>query len=111
MSVFVSRVDRGGIDWPAIGEWTRGMGVNRLETFAKNLDISEALQTDLLNSVPTPWARLLLFEAALYDAEHPAHEEVVDQWRGLLGTIALSELLRLPFDSPVHINLNEVPDS
>ena len=111
MSVYVSRVRREGIDWPPVGEWKRGMGINRLETFAKNLDISDALQTDLLNSVPTPWARLLLFEAALYDAEHPAHEEVVDQWRGLLGTIALSELLRLPFDSPVHINLNEVPDS
>lgn len=111
MSVYVSRVRREGIDWPPVGEWKRGMGINRLETFAKNLDISDALQTDLLNSVPTPWARLLLFEAALYDPEHPAHEEVVDQWRGLLGTIALSELLRLPFDSPVYVNLNDVPDS
>jgi hypothetical protein len=101
-------VKRDGIDWPPIGEWKRGMGVNRLETFAKNLDISEAQQTDLLNSVPTPWARLLLFESALYDVDHPAHGDVVDQWRGLLGTIALAELLRLPFQSPIHIDLKQL---
>lgn len=111
MSVYVSRVKRESIDWPPVGEWKRGMGVNRLETFAKNLDISEALQTDLLNSVPTPWARLLLFESALYDPDHPAHADVVDQWRGLLGTIALAELLRLSFNAPVHINLNEIPSN
>jgi hypothetical protein len=85
------------------------MGVNRLETFAKNLVINENVQTDLLNSVPTPWARLLLFEAALYDLDHPAHADIVDQWRGLLGTIALAELLRLPFNSPIHIDLSEIP--
>lgn len=112
MSIYISRLTtRHGIDWPPIGDWKRGMGVNRLETFAKNLDISDAVQTDLLNSVPTPWARLLLFESALYDQDHPAHAEVVDQWRGLLGTIALSELLRLPFNSPVNIDLHDIADS
>lgn len=109
MSVYVSKLNRQGIDWAAPGYWQRGMGVNRLETFAKNLDVSGAPQTDLLNSVPTPWARLLLFEAALYDRDHPAHYDIVDQWRGLLGVIALSELLHLRFDAARIIELSAVP--
>jgi hypothetical protein len=84
------------------------VGVDRLETFARNLDISDAARTDLLNSVPTPWARLLLFESALYDPQHPAHPDVVDQWRGLLGLVALHDVLRLPFDASRRVNLREL---
>jgi hypothetical protein len=110
MSIYISRlVNRQGLDWPTVGTWKQGMGVNRLETFAKNLEISDAARTDLLNSVPTPWARLLLFEMALYDPEHPAHPDVVNQWRGLLGVVALSDFLRLHFDAPRRIDLQQLP--
>jgi hypothetical protein len=88
---------RDGIEWPStVGTWKRGESINRLETFANNLDVSQASgDTDLLNSVPTPWARLLLFENALYKEKHPSHRDVEAQWRGLLGVIALAEPLRL----------------
>lgn len=112
MSIYISKlVTRQGIDWPSVGTWKRGMGVNRLETFAKNFDISDVAQTDLLNSVPTPWARLLLFEAALYDPDHPSHQDVVDQWRGMLGVIALYDILRLRFGAPRRIDLRQFPAS
>lgn len=88
---------RDGIEWPTpVGTWKQGENVNRLETFANNLDVSKVpADTDLLNSVPTPWARLLLFESALYKGKHPSHQDIEDQWRGLLGVIALAAPLRL----------------
>lgn len=91
---------RDGIQWPTpVGTWKQGESLNRLETFANNLDVSQTPgDTDLLNSVPTPWARLLLFESALYKNQHPAHKDVEDQWRGLLGVIALAGPLRLNID-------------
>src|ERR1700752_730088 len=90
---------RDGIEWPTpVGTWKQSDNPNRLETFANNLDISQAPNnTDRLNSVPTPWARLLLFESALYKDQHPAHQDVEDQWRGLLGVIALA--------GPLHLNI------
>ena len=90
---------RDGISWPSpAGTWKQNESVNRLETFANNLDVAQAPgDTDLLNSVPTPWARLLLFESALYNEKHPAHQDVEDQWRGLLGVLALAQPLRLNF--------------
>ena len=91
------QVGRDRIEWPTpIGTWKQNEGINRLETFADNLDVSQSpADTDLLNSVPTPWARLLLFEAALYNTRHPSHRDIEDQWRGLLGVLALATPLRL----------------
>lgn len=105
MSQYISKLNEGdngnsgrdGIEWPTpVGTWKQGENVNRLETFANNLDVSKVpADTDLLNSVPTPWARLLLFESALYKEKHPSHRDIEDQWRGLLGVIALAGPLRL----------------
>jgi hypothetical protein len=99
MSSLVTRLREGGrngIEWPSVGTWKQNENINRLETFADNLDVSKQNEnSDLLNSVPTPWARLLLFENALYRDTHPSHEDIKDQWRGLLGVIALAAPLRL----------------
>jgi hypothetical protein len=100
MSQFITKLGedgRDGLEWPTpVGTWKQGESINRLETFANNLDVSQSsTDTDLLNSVPTPWARLLLFESALYKEKHPSHKDIEDQWRGLLGVIALAAPLRL----------------
>lgn len=78
------------------GSWSRNTSFNKLATLAKNLDTSKLTNyPDKLRSVPTPWARLLLFESALYDKDHPAHREIRDQWRGLLGVLGLADVLGL----------------
>jgi hypothetical protein len=46
-------------------------------------------------SIPSPWARLLLFQHALFSPTHPAHARIVSEWRGLLGCIALDGYLPL----------------
>lgn len=98
MSQYVTKLrDRDGIQWPTpVGTWQQEEDINRLDMFANNLDVSQAaVDTDLLNSVPTPWARLLLFESALYRTSHPSHRDIEDQWRGLLGVLALADPLQL----------------
>ncbi len=80
---------RDGIKWKQPGEWQQE-SITRLSDFAVKLEVTQsATQTDMLNSVPVPWARLLMFETALFNSGHPAHAEIVEQWRGLLGLIAL----------------------
>jgi hypothetical protein len=46
-------------------------------------------------SIPSPWARLMLFQHALFSPTHPAHARIVSEWRGLLGCIALDGYLPL----------------
>jgi hypothetical protein len=87
---------RDGLNYPKPGSWMRNVSFNKLATLAKNLDTSRSKNhPDKLHSIPTPWARLLLFESALYEKDHPAHAEVTNQWRGLLGLIGLAEVLGL----------------
>src|SRR5436309_850049 len=89
-------ITRDGLNYPTPGAWIRNVSFNKLATLAKNLDTSKSrTNTDKLHSVPTPWARLLLFETALFERDHPAHEEVRAQWRGLLGLIGLANILGL----------------
>lgn len=108
MSQYVPKLQtRDGINWPdLLGTWQQGTDVNLLSTFAANLDVSQTPGSrDLLSSVPAPWARLLLFENALFDSVHPAHEAVTDQWRGMLGLIALAAPLGIKLDAPTTIDL------
>lgn len=101
-------VTRNGLDYAGPGTWMRNVSFNKLATLAKNLNTTETkTDSDKLHSVPTPWARLLLFETALFDRDHPAHLEVRSQWRGLLGLIGLANLLGLKDRLTVStINLN-----
>jgi flavodoxin len=110
MSHFMPKLHEDGRNdttWPAPGTWKQGQDISHLAIFADKLDVSKASKdTDLLNSVPTPWARLLLFETALFDTRHPSHKEILKQWRGLLGTIAFSRALGLNVKaSDLTINL------
>ena len=52
------------------------------------------------------WARPLLFEIALYDKDHPMHDCVVGEWRGLLAMLALKEQRKFPLET----KLITIPD-
>jgi hypothetical protein len=103
---------RDGLEYPDAGKWQRNVSFNKLQVLAKNLDTSRAKDhPDKLHSVPTPWARLLLFESALFDRDHPAHDEVTQQWRGLLGLLAMANVLGLKDVLDCRpINLNKTPE-
>ncbi len=89
-----------GADWAPHGG---GLGV-----LAKYSDALVVMGRDTpaerLKSIPTPWSRLLIFEQALFAEQHPAHTQVLGEWRGLLAAIALSRYLGLRLETePVDL--------
>lgn len=110
MSRFTPELNRNGIQWQEpVGTWKEEQDIVHLATIAEKLVIPrDNSHTDLLNSIPTPWSRLLLFENALYNPQHPAHADILDQWRGLMGLLALAEPLGLniqPSSKEYTVNL------
>lgn len=70
-------------------------GLNTLADYAGSLEIGGVdAPPERLKSVPTPWARLVVFEHALFEENHPAHSAVVREWRGMLGCLALQQYER-----------------
>lgn len=94
--------------------WGRHLGTPVMGEYSRAL-VTPAMtsQPERMKSLPTPWARLLLFEQALFSGPkskganqaastaHPAHRAILNEWRGLMGVIALSERLgiALSFES------------
>ena len=78
------------------GTWI-GVPGTALNNIADNLSIIkiDAKFIDI-DSIPCMWARPLLFEIALYDTDHPMHDCVVGEWRGLLAMLALKEQRKFP---------------
>ena len=76
---------------PAKGTW-QPVPADALNNIAENLAVTkiDAKFIDI-DSIPSMWARPLLFEIALYDKDHPMHDCVVGEWRGLLAMLALKE--------------------
>ncbi len=112
MSRFTPEMDRDGIQWQEpVGAWKQAQDIAHLATIAEKLVIPPDLEnTDMLNSIPTPWSRLLLFENALYNHRHPSHGEVLDQWRGLLGLLALANPLGIKIEPSIEPHMIDVPD-
>ena len=76
---------------PKTGTWEQVRTV-ALNNIADNLQVTKVDGKYIdIDSIPSMWARPLLFEIALYDEEHPMHECVVDEWRGLLAMFAFKE--------------------
>ena len=91
---------------PRTGTWEQVSGV-ALNNIADNLQVTkvDAKYIDI-DSIPSMWARPLLFEIALYDEDHPMHECVVGEWRGLLAMLALKEQRKFPLET----KLITIPD-
>lgn len=73
------------------GDWIRRES-GELENIRQSLDLTATgANFTQANSIPSMWARPLLFEMALYDSTHPMHERILGEWRGLLAMLALKE--------------------
>jgi hypothetical protein len=83
----------GGAEWSG---HQSGLGV--LGQYSTALDVPTLdVPPERVKSVPSPWARLLLSEHALFSKRHPLHSAVQEEWRGLLGVVALADYLAVPF--------------
>ncbi len=81
---------------PKKGAWQKVPPV-ALKNIAENLKVTKVAgkYTDI-DSIPSMWARPLLFQIALYDTDHPMHDIIVGEWRGLLAMLALKERRNFP---------------
>ena len=78
------------------GRWEK-RDSTELERISEGLDIANTKITSAeVDSIPSMWARPLLFEMALYDTRHPLHTRILGEWRGLLAMLALKEWCEFP---------------
>ena len=78
------------------GRWEKRESAE-LERISEGLDVADTkIASAEVDSIPSMWARPLLFEMALYDTRHPMHGRVLGEWRGLLATLALKEWCDFP---------------
>ena len=94
---------------PKTGTWEEVPDI-ALNNIAENLAVTkvDAKYIDI-DSIPSMWARPLLFEIALYDKDHPMHECVLGEWRGLLAMLALKEQRKFSLETKL-ITIPEVDD-
>lgn len=90
---------------PVAGSW---LPVNRreIEALSQGLEINESARRRAATSLPDVWARPLLFHSAIRPhSDHPLRQDLVEEWRGLLSLIALSDYYKLKLElEPVVID-------
>lgn len=92
---------------PKPGTWQQVPPV-ALNNIADNLQVTKVdAQFIDIDSIPSMWARPLLFEIALYDKAHPMHDCVVGEWRGLLAMLALKEQRKFSLETKLITIPNE----
>lgn len=90
---------------PVPGSWVT-VSRREIEALSQGLEVGEGALERGAPSVPDVWARALLFHSAIRPkSEHPLHERLIEEWRGLLSLVALSEYYGLQLQlEPVTID-------
>jgi hypothetical protein len=84
----------------AAGQWNFA-GPAMFNQIARDLDYDVPPNTQI-NSVPSPWARAMQIQSAILDPNYPTRDGLLQQYQGLLATLALCEIKKL------RIEANEV---
>ncbi|BFM40498.1 hypothetical protein [Synechocystis sp. LKSZ1] len=88
----------------APGQWNIA-DVPLFNRIGSSLDFDTGIYNEI-NSIPSPWSRALQFISAIRNDRYPSRQWLIEQYRGLLATIALSENLNLGLQA-VRINLQD----
>lgn len=76
---------------PVAGSWVP-VSRREIEALSQGLEVGEGARVRGAMSVPDVWARALLFHSAIRPkSAHPLRDDLVEEWRGLLSLVALSE--------------------
>lgn len=84
--------EKANFQWPdARARW---VDANRkvMLAVAAGITVDRKSQTQDISSIPDIWARPLLCREALSEPAHPKHEQVTQEWRGLLSLLALHKV-------------------
>lgn len=90
------------------GKWSEDQSHRRLTILANAIKVPP--DATEVHSLPDPWARVMLFDRALYDEEHPLHMQILGEWRGLLALLGLRERMGFQNLSAVSVQLPEAGD-
>ncbi len=94
------------------GKWVP-RNASELKLISDGLNVAKQGVTPTeVDSIPSMWARPLLFQMALYDDKHPVHTQVLGEWRGLLAMLALKEWSEFPITTEqVEIDVAKNPEA
>jgi len=73
-------------------------GTNLLDQVSEAIKAPDSSKTKSVSSIPTMFARPLLFKMALFDKNHPLHKDITDEWRGLMSCFILAQQLQLKIE-------------
>lgn len=80
-----------GITLPKKGQWA-DMGSKIILDIANGIEITEKASKRGISSIPDIWARPLMFQSAIrQNSKHPLKERLINEWRGLMSLLALSD--------------------
>lgn len=90
---------------PVAGSWLP-VSPRDIEALSQGLEVNESARRRMATSLPDVWARPLLFHSAIRPhAAHPLRQELLEEWRGLLSLLALSDYYKLKLElEPVVID-------
>jgi hypothetical protein len=101
------REDMRHLATPDRGRWKDDIGSGDfLKRFAQDIYLKGEIQdSHVSHSVPSVFARPIIFQQAMADETSPLHKLVVAEWRGLLSLVALQQyagfnLQAVPYDVP-----------
>src|SRR5213075_2980343 len=90
---------------PVAGSW-QTVSRREIEALSQGLEIGEGARKREATSLPDVWARPLLFHSAIRPhSDHPLRQQIIEEWRGLLSLIALSDYFGIKLElEPVVID-------
>jgi hypothetical protein len=80
-----------------------------MKAISEGIEITAKAMEKGVSSIPDIWARPLLFQMALFNNRHPLHEQVLNEWRGIISTLILSKIQNIPLTiDPVILDSNTI---
>ncbi len=64
---------------------------NILRNVSKYISVSDSAKAKGVSSIPDVWARPLFFKTVLFDSSNELHDEIYEEWKGLISLIILSQ--------------------
>jgi hypothetical protein len=90
---------------PIQGQWNLS-SKSIFGTIAQALKYEQAVRTNI-NSIPSPWARALLFQSVFLTDQYPNRQELIEEYVGFMAVLAFSKVKNLPIQAKA-VKLNEL---
>ena len=93
---------------PIQGQWNLS-SKSIFGTIAQALKYEQAVRTNI-NSIPSPWARALLFQSVFLTDQYPNRKELIYEYVGFLAVLAFAKVKNLPIQAKV-VKLNDLANA